>query len=195
MPVYPGDGCSRLYQCASIPEDGVNDHRVESGMHVGTHIDAPLHMVEGGAVISDFPASFFQRRGVLIDARFTEEIDAALLHKADIRNGDIVLVRTDWSLKFHTESYYKAWPYFTEAFAHELVRRGAGLVGMDTPSPDIDESFPVHKILLPKGILIIENLTNLSALSDVESFKVHAYPVKFKADAAPVRVVAEISGW
>jgi kynurenine formamidase len=48
----------------------------------------------------------------------------------------------------------------------------------------------VHKILLAKPVLIIENLTHLEKLAGVDSFEVFALPMKLEADAAPARVVA-----
>jgi len=62
---------------------------------------------------------------------------------------------------------------------------------MDTPSPD-GPPFPVHKALLSEHILIIENLTNLDKLLEVNRFRVLAVPLKLKADAAPARVIAEV---
>ena len=53
MPVYPGDPEARLYRSADINSDGYNDFKIESGMHVGTHIDAPLHMMAQGRYISE----------------------------------------------------------------------------------------------------------------------------------------------
>lgn len=193
MPVYPGDDCSKLYQCNTIKEDGVTDHRVESGMHVGTHMDAPLHMVEGGAVMSEFPADKFQGRGLLIDARGKDIIDADILTSYDIKEDDIVLVWTDWDKKYRTDDYYKSWPYMTTNFAQALVDKKITLVGMDTPGPDPEcDDFPAHKVFLPNDVLIIENMANLDALEG-KDFTIHAYPVKYEADAAPVRVVAEIN--
>ena len=192
MPVYPGDPCSRLYKCAEISKDGSTDHKIESCMHVGTHIDAPFHMVEDGMIISDISADKFQGRGVLIDARNTMVIDDDLLENIDIREGDIVLVRTDWSKKYRTDDYFKEWPVFTVSFSKKLVELKISVVGMDTGGPDMDDSFPAHKALLPNDVLIIENLDNLEALESVPNFRVHAYPVKYQADAAPVRVVAEV---
>jgi kynurenine formamidase len=192
MPVYPGDDCSRLYQSNFIKDNGVNDHKIESGMHVGTHMDAPLHMVEGGALISDFPADKFQGRGVLIDARGIDVIDKPILGSYDIRQGDIVLVWTGWGKKYRTEDYFKNWPVMSVAFAQALVDKKIALIGMDTAGPEMDESFPVHKTFLPNNVLIIENMTNLEALEG-QNFIIHAYPIKYTADAAPVRVVAEVS--
>jgi kynurenine formamidase len=193
MPVYPGDPCSKLYQCATVGEHGFSDHKIESCMHVGTHMDAPLHMIDGGMVISDFPANKFQGRGVLVDARKYKVIDESLLYGIEIQKGDIVLVWTGWDKKYRSDDYFNNWPIMTEDFAKYLLEKDISLIGMDTPGPDIDEDFPVHKIFLPNNILIIENMCNLELLSNHTSFKIHAYPAKYNADAAPVRVVAELN--
>ncbi len=79
----------------------------------------------------------------------------------------------------------------TVEFAQALVDKKISLIGMDTAGPEMDETFPVHKTFLPNNVLIVENMTNLSALENIENFIIHAYPVKYKADAAPVRIIAE----
>jgi len=192
MPVYPGDPCSKLYQTCTIEKDGVTDHKIESCMHVGTHMDAPFHMVEGGAIISEFPVDHFRGRGVLVDARGIMQIDIEILDNIDIQKDDIVLVWTDWDKKYRQDSYFENWPVFTSEFAQALVEKKIKLVGMDTAGPDMDDTFPAHKILLPNNVLIIENMTGLEQLEGHKNFTVHAYPVKYESDAAPVRVVAEI---
>ena len=192
MPVYPGDDCSKLYQSDFIKDCGVSDHTIKSGMHVGTHMDAPLHMVEGGALICEFPVDKFQNRGVLIDARGIDIIDADILEKYDIKENDIVLVWTGWDKKYRSDAYFKSWPIMTVGFAQALVDKKISLIGMDTAGPEMEETFPVHKTFLPNDVLIVENMANLSALENVTNFIVHAYPIKYEADAAPVRIVAEI---
>jgi kynurenine formamidase len=67
------------------------------------------------------------------------------------------------------------------------------MVGMNMLGPDYDKPWVTHKILLGEEILILEDLTNLDQLLDVENFEIIALPVKFKADAAPVRVIAVIN--
>jgi kynurenine formamidase len=192
MPVYPGDACSRLYQSAFIAKDGCSDHRIDSGMHVGTHMDAPLHMIDGAAYICDIPLPQFTGTGHMVDARGKNPITANLLKNHTINKGDIVLVRTDWSLKFRAPDYYTDYPEIAEDFAHALVKAGISLIILDTPSPD-REPFLIHKILLAANVLIVENATNFATLAPYPNFKIHAYPVKYKADGAPVRVIAEIT--
>lgn len=192
MPVYPGDSKPELVQSAFIDRDGVVDHRLESGMHVGTHMDAPAHMVKDGKYLSEYPSEKFFGRGILIDARDKTFADADLLSGANIQAGDIVLICFGWSKKFGDDEYYKKHPELTKAFANKLVELGVSIVGMDTPSPD-KAPYQVHKILLPHDILIIENLANLEALRGKQSFEIIALPAKFQTDAAPCRVVAKLN--
>ena len=93
---------------------------------------------------------------------------------------------------YGTEKYNTDYPTISEGFAQEIVNRGVSILGMDMLNPDKEETYPIHKILLSKDVLIIENLTNLSAVAAASSFEVYAFLVKLHAEAAPVRVVAHI---
>ena len=53
MPTFPGDPKHQLNQIAFLEDDGFIDFQITSGMHVGTHIDAPAHMIAGGKKISE----------------------------------------------------------------------------------------------------------------------------------------------
>lgn len=191
MPVYPGDPEAQLYPTADINSDGYNDFKIESGMHVGTHIDGPLHMLAEGRYISEIDVNSFITAGHLIDARNQNPFPLEVIDLIQIKPGDIVLVFTGWGHKFGHPNYYQEHPEFSLEFAQRLVKAKISAVGMDTPSPD-GPPFPIHKILLAENILIIENLTNLDKLLGVSRFRVMAFPLKLKADAAPARVIAEV---
>lgn len=189
MPVYPGDPLPRLEQVSNVEKDGYTDHKITSCLHVGTHIDAPWHMIEGGKKMTDIPVETFFGRGRLVDARGGEQIDADML-PTDIKKGDILLVLTGYSGKYGTDAYSGSHPVLTEAFGREAVRREVKMVGLDFLSPD-KPPFPVHKILLSNDVLIIENLTGLERLVGVE-FDVTALPMNMDADAGFARVVAMV---
>jgi len=186
MPVYPGDSKPELI---SMDTDGIMDHKLSTGMHVGTHMDGPLHMVPGGKRLSEIDVKNFFGRGKLIDARGRLEVDADFLQ--GVEAGDMVFVLTGHASKFRDPDYYETYPKLTEALAERLVALKVKLVGMDTPSPDY-APYNVHKILLSHEILIIENLTNLEKLLN-KDFEVVALPAKLDTDAAPVRVIAKIN--
>lgn len=191
MPVYPGDSSPELIETADDYEGGkIIHYQLKTSMHVGTHMDAPLHMLQNGKKLSEYPADHFFGKGHLIDAR-GKSIDASLLEAKQISKGDIVLIMTGFSSKFGSPEYYESYPEINEAFASKMLEFGVSIVGMDTPSPD-RAPFAIHKLLLGKDVLIIENLTNLESLLGHEQFTITALPAKFDAEAAPVRVVAQI---
>ena len=189
MPVYPGDPIPELRCVAEVAVGGITKYEVSTGMHVGTHMDAPLHMVEGGAYLSEFPPDKFLGRGVLLDARGKSSIDTDLVRGSDLRPGDIAIIMTGLSKRYRSPEYFDSYPEITSKLAQLFVEAGVSIVGMDTPSPD-RPPFGIHKILLGNRILIIENLTNLHSLEGRGAFELIALPAKFHAEAAPTRVIA-----
>ncbi len=192
-PVYPGDPKSSLEQVAFIENDTYNDHKLTTVMHVGTHMDAPLHMINNGKRIDQLSLEQFFGKGVLLDVRGKKEIDASVLEEKQIPRDSIVLLYTGYGSKYRTDEYYKDIPKFTEDFAQKMVDCGVKIVGMDMLGPDPDQPWPTHKILLGNDIPILENLTNLDQLLDSKDVEVIALPANLHADAAPVRVVARIT--
>jgi arylformamidase len=51
MPVYPGDPEVRLERVSESPAIS----RLDFGVHTGTHVDAPLHFIPGGAATEALP--------------------------------------------------------------------------------------------------------------------------------------------
>ena len=48
MPIYAGDPDVELERASSIAEGGhANVSKVSMGVHTGTHVDAPVHFLEG----------------------------------------------------------------------------------------------------------------------------------------------------
>ena len=186
--VYPGDEPIELTQSRFISTDGYSDHRLETSMHIGTHIDAPLHILENGQSADSISLENLCGRGLLIDVR-----GSGIIHPGDallnIDAGDIVLFMTGASALYGTDSYYSNHPVLSEEIADLLISRRVKLVGFDSPSPDMPP-FHIHKKLLTAGILIAENLCNLESLIDLAEFEIFAIPMKIRADAAPARIFA-----
>jgi kynurenine formamidase len=191
MPVYPGDPIPELRQSAKLGEDGYNEFHLCTGMHVGTHVDAPLHMIEGGKRLSELPVSCFIGIGHLVEVNPGDPIDAPLLSGMEIAPGDFLVISTGWAEKFGKPGYYDEFPTVTEAFAHRAVELKVGMVALDTPSPD-SSPFPIHKILLGGGVLIAENLTNLSSLRSISKFEIIAIPPPLDCEGAPTRITARV---
>ncbi|TAK92807.1 cyclase family protein [Patescibacteria group bacterium] len=189
-PVYPGDPATKIAPAGQIAKDGYNDHFVSIGTHVGTHMDAPNHMLENGKTLDTFNVNQFVGRGRLVTLK-DDAFDLKKLEDADIQEGDIVLFQSGMNKKYHEAEYFENYPAMPKEIAEYLVKKKAKMVGIDMCSPDHDE-FIAHKILLAGDVLIIENLTNLEMLEGKE-FTIYAFPIKLQLDGAPARVVAEIT--
>jgi kynurenine formamidase len=187
-PIYPGDPATKIEPAGVLAKDGYTDHYVSIGTHVGTHIDAPMHMLDDGKSLDQISLERFVGQGRLIkvtDNGFNE------LKAAGIKEGDIVLLCTGMSDKYQDSVYFEDYPAMSEEAAKYLVDAKVKMVGVDACSVDNQEGFPIHKILLAGGVLIIENLTKLNLLDD-KNFTVYALPIKLQIDGAPARVIAEI---
>jgi len=190
MPVFPGDELPRLKENIDS-ENNIVHFDIQTGMHIGTHMDGPLHMIPGGRKLSEISVDRFVANGHVIDARGQKEIGVDLLEGKEIAEGDCVLIYTGFDQKFREPVFYTDHPDLTEGFAQKLVDLKIKFVGMDAPSPD-KAPYKIHRILLKEEILIIEGMNNLSQLLFEDKFEVVALPAKFEAEAAPVRVIAKI---
>ena len=191
MPVYPGDKQIKLEQVRNLTDDGYNNFNLASEMHVGTHLDGPLHRIPESKMISQLPLELFAGKGVLIDVRGKKQIEFRESFRKDIPANSIVLFYSGLDQSFNEAEYFSTYPDITEELARFLAEQNVKMVGLDWPSPD-HHPYPIHEILLKNNILILENLTNLDQLLNESDFEVFAFPLKIEADSSLVRVVARV---
>jgi kynurenine formamidase len=120
-------------------------------------------------------------------------IGARLFAGADLR-GAAVLVRTDFSRHWRTDSYGRDNPFLTAEASEALVRAGAAFVGIDSLNIDDigDLARPAHTILLGAGIPVCEHMTRLADLP-ADAGHLHAVPIAWKGGATfPVRAYVEL---
>lgn len=189
MPIHPYDDKVILYQDKYLDKDKYVNHRLEIGMHSGTHIDTPMHLTDRETYINEIPVDRFIGRGLLFDVRNESIIKLKGYYSDIVREDDIVLLYTGHSDRYGTKEYYAEQPLIDKDLANFFVEKSIKMLGMDLPSPD-NYPFEIHKLLFDNNILIIENLTNLSELIDVKDFDVTAFPLKIRAEASMARVVA-----
>jgi arylformamidase len=186
-PVYPGDPAIGVEQVAAVAQNGYALHTITLGSHSGTHIDAPAHMIEGGATLEAIDLDTYKGPAKLIEGFSLDAVQAA-----GLLPGDIALFLTGTSDRFQAVDYFTDYPAMEPTIAMYLIEIGVKMVGLDTCSADNRDDFPVHKLLLGAGIPIIENLTGLSRLRDKQCSLI-ALPLRLDADAAPARVIAEVA--
>lgn len=189
IPTYPGDAEVSLIQIKDLYKDKYNAYALSTGLHAGTHIDCPMHLLPNAKTIAEYPIQCFIGNGVLIDVRGQDEISFKSGYNDKIKKDDVVLIYTGMDEKYGEDDYYTKHPVITEELAEFFVSKKIKMLGIDMPSPDFPP-FPVHKLLLGNDIFIIENMTNLRELLKIEKFEVFAQPLKIHAEASLVRAFA-----
>jgi len=212
MPMYPGDPPMGLTRMGSIETHGYLSHLASLPAHSGTHVDAPAHVIAGGAPLSALPLSRFMGPGVVLDLRgesrrhepgqaVTAQDLTPLLGQA--RDAAFVLLMTGTEALWHRpEEYYARGAYLTVEAAELLAAlpgpsgRGLSGIGIDSGSADaldtttLPASLPAHQALLGAGLLIVENLRGLDQLPP-SGFLFQCLPI-LGQDGSPVRATALI---
>jgi arylformamidase len=169
--------------------------------HAGTHVEAPLHAVAGGASIGELPVERFFGEAVVLDLSEVAssapiELDclqAAAAHAGGVRPGDIVFLRFDWDRRIGGAGGHSLYPPYPAPDALRwLVEQGVKLVGIDSPGLEVpgNPALVNHHMLLDREIPLIESLWHLDQLLQPRVF-VFAVPLPaFGTDAIPLRVLA-----
>ena len=196
---WPGDPAITIERFSSIAHgDVANVSRIAAGVHTGTHVDAPLHFIEGAAAVDKMPLDR------LIGPCLVVEADPP---GVELRPED--LPATDHTRILFKTRNSKRWPaahsvrrrqpaVFDERFvgvgpalARRLVAEGKVLVGVDYLSVEpyhASAGHPVHVTLLEAGVAVVEGL-NLSAV-DAGEYEIVCLPLKLAgSDGAPARTV------
>ena len=179
--------------------------KIEMLLHTGSHVDFSRHVQEGGETAADVDLERVAGAALVVDlsgAGPNHEISVADMeaHAQDVREGDIALVRTDWTEKQwgNFPTYYLESPYCSQEAAQWLIDKGAKAVGFDCFSeycarlPDFtSEDFIIHKIILENGSILMQQMTNLSSLPVGPRFRFYAPFIKIRgAEGSPARFFA-----
>lgn len=172
--------------------------------HVGTHVDAPLHMNVDGEAIDKVPLDWFTGPAVCLDLRHVPDlgdIDISDLEAAEKKSGvkinkHIVLLCTGFHARHWPEkSVVSSNPGLTADATHWLADRGSRVHGVEGPSTDKAgmREFPSHRVCRDRGLIHFEWLVNLEQLLEAGEFDFTAYPLRLSGGTgSPVRAVAEL---
>lgn len=179
----------------NFKEHGIYESTLHLPMHTGTHIDYPLHAIEGGKTSSDyssFPAFF---KAYVLDltekasGKKLESIGVEHLKNLDLSHVDAIFFKT---LSEPMTQFDFEFPWLNQEGAAYLSTLPLKFVGIDQLGIERNQPDHVtHISLLSKDILIIEGL-NLTALeSGVYEFSAFTLGVE-KVEAEPLMVYALI---
>ena len=162
-PVHPA---VKVEYGATHEKNGWQLELLSLASHTGSHVDAPLHKIAGGASLDEVPLQRFVGPAVIADLRgiapstpITSEMLAPKL-KHPLRDM-IVLLNTGWGeRRERNELWHRQSPYLSPQGAQWLVSQGINGVGIDHYSIGGSGALnaETHTILLSNDVWIVEEL-------------------------------------
>jgi arylformamidase len=193
-PVYEGDAPMKFDFLKDMRNgDGFTLSVLSMGAHSGTHIDAPMHFVAGGAPIDQVPLAPLIGPARVIDITDgVQAIDAGELNRHQWKGAQRIVFRTRSSVRgwMTSPTFHRDFAYVAPDAAQLMADAGVQLVGIDYISAEqFGAPAPLtHRILLGKGIPIVEGL----ALEGVAAgdYDLIVLPMKVRGhEGAPARAV------
>ena len=190
MEVFPGDPeFFQEFVCLIDKGDVCNVSRIGASAHVGTHVDAPLHYINGGKDISQVPLTTLIGPCQVIEIK-EDQMEGNLIPKSALPETfkhERVLFKTYNSKT--PGKFRKDETALTLEAAQHITKSGVKLIGTDSFSVEtFGGDGSIHRELLGKETVIIETL-NLSQVQPGD-YNLMCLPIKIVGgDAAPARTL------
>lgn len=189
MAVYKDRDSKRIKHTwvARMPEQNINESDLASNLHTGTHMDAPLHMVDGGASVDQIDPDLYWGPCRVFDlSKLDRPIEAEDLKPYKIASGERILLKTRNSFEEH---FNPEFIYIEVSAAKLLADAGVKMIGIDAMSVERGKTdHPTHSILLEAGLGVLEDIR----LAEVPegSYELTAVPLRLVGlEASPVRAL------
>jgi kynurenine formamidase len=106
-PGWIGYAGNKMYQdvlCADLQTKMIVAQRIDTALHVGTHIDGAMHGTDGMGDMASYALDFLVGPGAVVDVSAHMDdwavITATMIESApvSVRDGDILIIHTGWHL-------------------------------------------------------------------------------------------------
>ena len=144
---YPGHPRALEEIVQTMPRDRINTWKLTTTMHVGTHVDAPLHCASRGSDVASLPFERLVRPGYVVDLRDVasqwhvitpDEVEERL--PGPLEREDALILRYGWQRygRGHEEedsdTYFNRHPGPGRPLVEWLIERRVAWIGTDGPS-------------------------------------------------------------
>jgi arylformamidase len=198
LPIFEGDPAFHLVRVFSIADGApCNVCRVDMGVHSGTHLDAPLHFIDGAPGSEAIPLDAGMGPAWVVDATALtgDAISARDLEALDLPAGETrLLFKTRNSALWSEDGFRESFIALDASAAAALVARGVRFVGIDYLSiGPFGNAVATHRTLLEAGVVILEG----ADLREVEPGPIELLCLPLRligSDGVPVRALARPRG-
>ena len=189
LPVWPGDPPVQLARVRSM-DDGERNNlsNMACSVHIGTHVDAPLHFIADGIDLPALALDVMLGPVRVIELPEVDAITAESLARFDLSGATRLLFKTR-NRHLSRDVFHKNFVAIALDAAEWLVAHGVKLVGVDYLSVErFGGDGSVHRKLLGAEMILIEGMD----LADVPpgDYALYCLPLKLVgSEGAPARVV------
>ena len=171
--------------------DLCNVSKLSFGAHTGTHMDAPVHWIEGAPSIDTMPLDATIGRARVLEIADPVSVKRAELEPHNLQAGERILLKTRNSARaWASDAFVEDFVFISHEAAQYLAERRVRTVGVDYLSVGgfTVDGPETHRALLTAGIWIIEGL-NLAQATPGD-YELICLPIKIRGgDGAPSRAL------
>jgi arylformamidase len=146
-PTFPTDEAPVIRWAKRLASHGTKHQEIKCTLHIGTHLDAPLHWRDGAMDIATIPLERLMGPATIVDLRdavsdYSIIRPSDIEERADVRDGDIVILYTGYDRYYlngeepDEVAYFFKHPGGDLELASWCVERNLRWLGMDMGSPD-----------------------------------------------------------
>lgn len=191
--LWPGDRpFEHAFSSRIVDGAACNSSMFACSAHVGTHVDAPFHVLSDGPTIERLDPSIFIGPAQVVEIQTEGHITAEQLERAVRDWPERLLLRTRNSAPggaLERGGFDTTYCALDVSAAELIARRGLKLLGIDYNSVEpYGQCTAVHQAILAAGIVTLEGLD----LRGVEpgAYQLIAVPLRLKDfDGSPVRAL------
>jgi arylformamidase len=192
---WPGEPGPRFDPLRRIADgDSANVSLVTFANHSGTHVDPPVHFIDGASTVDELPLDALVGPCRILEFREAGHVSGAWLEAAAVPPGtERILFKTRNSERWQdpTAPFTRDFAAIDASAARWCVDHGMKLIGVDylsiEPQGPQKQGYPVHNTLLRANVVIVEGL-DLRAVGQGD-YELVCAPIKFhRGDGAPARV-------
>lgn len=141
---YPG---SKIYYTQTLQTNRIVSQRIETSLHVGTHLDGPMHAADGAGDIASLPLSRLVHEGVVVDVSdkcgdWDVITPDHITSKVEVRRGDVIIIHTGYHRYYEGQPeqdltrYFCMHPGGTQELAEWMLEMEISWWGVDAGSGD-----------------------------------------------------------
>lgn len=192
MPVWPGSSGVLLHQARAIAAgDPANESKLEMNVHCGTHVESPLHFIDGAGPMSTIPLAVLVGPARVEHIRHAVAIGPEELASVPVGTERLLLRTSNSEFWPSAGSFRRDYVALTLDGARWIVDRGIRLVGVDYLSVQRWGDDPeTHRVLMRAGVTILEGIDLSSAPAG--EYRLTCLPLRIETtEAAPARAILE----